>query len=282
MAVPNTVSSLVTSIADVLFDNGIGNALVDKMRPQITTLIEKSFATRLDSFQKELAEQKQQVEEQKNLNQELLRRISELERQVKKSVISERKREVALVRHNIIIRSNSNIKDIKTFLSNCMELGGWGSKVPAGNISIVELKSPQGKTRDTRIFRAVLQEGQKAALFGGLQKGALGPESAIKIDNEVPLYAAQAKRSLEQLSYSLRHKFAKSDKLRVKLVLSNLRLKMRLRDATAKDARDWFSPEDERAAKYFDHANVIYRDNEAPPNIPTCRQFYIQTQKDQD
>ena len=281
MAPPSNISSLVTSIADVLFDNGVANTLVDKIRPQLTTLIE-NFATRLDSYQKELAEQKQQQEQQQKQQDELLRRISELERQVKRSVISEKKREVALVRHNIIIRSNSSIKDIKTFLSNCMELGGWGSKVPAGNISIVELKAPQGKARDTKIFRAVLQEGQKAALFGGLQKGALGPESVIKIDNEVPLFAAQAKRSLEQLSYSLRHKFAKSDKLRVKLVLSNLRLKMRLRDATAKDARDWFSPEDARAAKYFDHANVIYRDNEAPASIPTCRQFYIQTQKDQD
>ena len=104
----------------------------------------------------------------------------------------------------------------------------------------------------------------------------------MKIDNEIPLFAAQAKRSLEQLSFSLRQKFANSDKLRIKLVVNNLRLKMRLRDANAKDFRDWFSPEDPRAARYFDTTNVIYRTSEAPSKIPTCREFYIQTMKDQE
>ena len=278
MAPPNNIQSLVsslsTSVADLLLGNGVAHTVVDQIRPQLTTLVE-NFATRLDCYERELAEQKARYDE-------LQSRVCELERQVKRQVISEKKRDVALVRSNIIIRSNSSIKDIKTFLSNCMELGGWGSKVPAGNISMVELTPPQGKVRASKVYRAVLQEGQKSALFGGLQKGALGPESNIKIDNDTPLFAAQAKRALEQLSYSLRHKFAKSDKLRIKLVLSNLRLKMMLRDGTARDNKDWFSPEDARAAKYFDSTNVIYRDNEAPPSIPTCRQFYIQVQKDQE
>jgi hypothetical protein len=274
MAPTASIQALLSSIGDVLFENGVTEAVVEQIRPQLTSLIE-NFASRLDTFEKLLAEQKTQ-------NDELHKRVSYLERQVKRSGISEKKRDVALVRHNVIIRSNSSIKDIKIFLSNCMELGGWGSKVPPGNISIVELTPPQGKARDTKVFRVVLQEGQKSALFGGLQKGALGPESAIKIDNETPLFASHAKRSLEQLSFSLRQKFGRSDKIRIKLVLNNLRLKMRLRDATCKDSRDWFSPEDERAAKYFDSTNVIFRENEAPAKIPSCRQFYIQILKDQE
>ena len=274
MAPTVSIQALVTSIGDVLLGNGVNDAVVEQIRPKLTSLIE-NFASRLDIFEKALADQKA-------ANEELQKRVAFLERQVKRSIISERKRDVASVRHNIIIRSNSAIKDIKSFLSNCMELGGWGSKVPLGNIAIVELTPPQGKDRASKVFRAVLQEGQKAALFKGLQKGGLGPESSIKIDNETPFFAAQAKRSLEQLSFSLRQKFAKSDKLRIKLTLNNLRLKMRCRDSTAKDPRDWFSPEDERAAKYFDTTNVIYRDTEAPATIPTCRQFYTQILKDQE
>lgn len=274
MAPTVSIQALVTSIGDVLLGNGVNDAVVEQIRPELTSLIE-NFASRLDIFEKALADQKA-------VNEELQKRVAFLERQVKKSVISERKRDVASVRHNIIIRSNSAIKDIKSFLSNCMELGGWGSKVPPGNIAIVELTPPQGKDRASKVFRAVLQEGQKAALFKGLQKGGLGPDSSIKIDNETPFFAAQAKRSLEQLSFSLRQKFAKSDKLRIKLTLNNLRLKMRCRDSTAKDPRDWFSPEDERAAKYFDTTNVIFRDNEAPASIPSCRQFYTQILKDQE
>ena len=88
---------------------------------------------------------------------------------MKKSAISEKKRDLALVRHNIIIRSNSSPKDIKSFISSCMELGGWGSKVPPNNINVVELnqggtsEARFGKTR-TKVYRAVLQEGQKTAL----------------------------------------------------------------------------------------------------------------------
>ena len=167
MAPSVSIQALVTSIGDVLLGNGVNDAVVEQIRPQLTSLI-ADFASRLDIFEKALAEQKAE-------NEELHKRVSFLERQVKRSVISEKKRDLAAVRSNIIIRSNSAIKDIKTFLSNCMELGGWGSKVPPGNISIIELTPPHGKARASKVFRAVLQEGQKAALFKGLQKGGLGP-----------------------------------------------------------------------------------------------------------
>ena len=274
MAPTVSIQALVTSIGDVLLGNGVNDTVVEHIRPQLTSLIE-DFASRLDTFEKVLSEQRAQ-------NEELQRRVSTLEKQMKRSIIAEKKRDVASVRHNIIIRSSSATKDIRTFLSQCMELGGWTPKVPPGHIYIVELTPPQDKARPTKVFRAVLQEGQKSALFRGLQKGGLNPDSNIKIDNETPFFAAQAKRSLEQLSFSLRQKFAKSDKLRIKLVLNNYRLRMRCRDASAKDGRDWFSPEDERAAKYFDSTNVVFKDTEAPASIPTCRQFYIQIMKDQE
>ena len=143
MAPTVSIQALVTSIGDVLLGNGVNDAVVEQIRPELTSLIE-NFASRLDIFEKALADQKA-------VNEELQKRVAFLERQVKRSVISERKRDVASVRHNIIIWSNSAIKDIKSFLSNCMELGGWGSKVPLGNIAIVELTPPQGKGSPTEI-----------------------------------------------------------------------------------------------------------------------------------
>ena len=104
----------------------------------------------------------------------------------------------------------------------------------------------------------------------------------MKIDNEVPLFAAQAKRSFGQFSFSLRQMIAKLDKLCLKLAINNLRLKMRLRDSSAEDGRDWFSSEDARASRYFDETIVVFRPTEAPSRIPTCREFYIQILKCQD
>ena len=62
---------------------------------------------------------------------------------------------------------------------------------------------------------------------------------------------------LDQLSFSLQKKHGASDKLRTKIILSNLKLKIKLRDSSAKDKRDWYSQEDERAAKYFDNMRVL-------------------------
>ena len=81
---------------------------------------------------------------------------------------------------------------------------------------------------------------------------------------------------LDQLSFSLRKKHGASDKLRTKIILSNLKLKTKLWDSSAKHKRDWFSPEDDRAAKYFDNTRVLYKADNTPATIPSCREFYKQ------
>ena len=261
-------------MADLLGVHGVASQVIEAIRPEMTNLIE-NFSTRLDTYEKELQEQKVR-------SGELEQRVATLEKQVKRQIISEKKRDVALVRNAIIIRSNKSEKDIRLFISNCIELGGWAPKVPVNQLAIVELAPPPGKERTTKVFRVVLQDGQKSSLFNGLQKCDLGPDSQIRVDNDVPLFAQNAKKQLEQLSFSLRQKFAKSDKLRIKIVMSNLRLKMRMRDSTARDAKDWWGPEDTRADKYFDTTNVIFRPSETPASIPTCKVFYKKIMDEQD
>ena len=273
MATSNNINSLMQSITDLLIENGVTGPIIEALRPQLTTLIE-NFATRLDTYEKDLKEEKERGDK-------LELRVTALEKQVKRQVISEKKRDVALVRNHIIIRSNKGEKDIRLFLSNCIELGGWGMKVPVSHISMVELVPPAGKERPAKVFRVLLLEGQKSALFSGLQKCNLGSDSDIKVDNDCPFFAQHAKKALEQLSFSLRQKFAKSDKLRIKITMSNLRLQMRLRDASAKDPKDWFAPNDMRAAKYFDTTNVVFRPSDTPSVIPTCKEFYKQILDDQ-
>ena len=268
------ITSVVQSLADLLGVHGVARDVIEAIRPEMTNLIE-NFATRLDTYEKELQEQKDRADE-------LEKRVSTLERQMKRQIISEKKRDVAQVRNAIIIRSNKSEKDIRLFISNCIELGGWASKVPPNHLAIVELAPPPGKERTTKVFRVTLQDGQKASVFRGLQKCDLGKDSQIRVDNDVPFFAQNAKKQLEQLSYSLRQKFAKSDKLRVKIVLSNLRLRIRCRDATARDAKDWWGPDDARASKYFDDTNVIFRPSETPASVPTCKMFYKKIMDDQE
>ena len=271
---PTNITSVVQSLADLLGVHGVASHVIEAIRPEMTHLIE-NFATRLDMYEKDLQEQKERGDK-------LEQRVVTLERQMKRQIISEKKRDVAQVRNAIIIRTNKSEKDIRLFISNCIELGGWPSKVPANHLAIVELAPPPGKERATKVYRLILQDGQKASLFSGLQKCDLGSESQIRVDNDVPFFAQNAKKQLEQLSYSLRQKFAKSDKLRVKIFMSNLRLKIRCRDSTARDAKDWWGPEDARADKYFDHTNVIFRPSETPATIPTCKEFYKKIMDDQD
>ena len=268
------ITSVVQSLVDLLGVHGVASNVIEAIRPEMTNLIE-NFATRLDTYEKELQAQKERGDQ-------LEKRVSTLEKQMKRQIISERKRDVAQVRNAIIIRSNSSDKDIRLFIANCIELGGWPSKIPPNHLAMVELAPPPGKERAFKVYRVTLQDGQKAAVFRGLQKCKLGKDSQIRVDNDVPFFAQNAKKQLEQLSFSLRQKFAESDKLRVKIIMSNLRLKIRCRDATSRDAKDWWSPDDARAAKFFDDTNVIFRPSETPTSVPTCKMFYKKIMDEQE
>ena len=70
--------------------------------------------------------------------------------------------------------------------------------------------------------------------------------------NDTPLFAQQAKKDLDQLSFSLRTKFGNSDKLRVKYVLHNQKLKLRIRLGDGEDSTSWLSPEDSKCDRFLD------------------------------
>ena len=64
--------------------------------------------------------------------------------------------------------------------------------------------------------------------------------------------------------------------------MSNLKLKLRLRDKTSRDKKDWFSASDARAAKYMNETTVIFPANEKPSTVPSCIDFYNQILRNQE
>ena len=155
----------------------------------------------------------------------------------------------------------------------------------AGRRSVVIMASPSSQCRyilytiHLCFYQCLTRKNISLSLslsLTGLQRASLDSDTAFSIDNDCPLFAAPYKKMLDQLSFSLRKKHGASDKLRTKIILSNLKLKIKLRDSSAKDKRDWFSPEDDRAAKYFDNTRVLYKADNTPATIPTCREFYKQ------
>lgn len=268
-----TVQSLVSSLTQLLVNGGVDQDMVDQLTPDLTSWV-VTYAERLDVVETKLTEQTKRGDD-------LERRVNHLEKQMKRTVINARKRDVAIVRNNIIIRTNQGDKEIRKFLVSALQLGGWGN-ASEKSIPIVELPPAKGKTPNTKVFRATLLEGQKSALFTGLEKCGLDASCAFKIDNDTPLFAVEAKKSLEQLSFTLRQGFAQSDQLKVKVVLSNLKLKLRLRDKTSRDKKDWFSASDARAAKYMNETTVIFPANEKPSTVPSCIDFYNQILRNQE
>ena len=131
---PTNITAVVQSLADLLGVHGVARDVIEAIRPEMTNLIE-NFATRLDTYEKE-------HQEEKVRGDKLEHRVATLERQMKRQIVSERKRDVAQVRNAIIIRSNKSEKDIRLFISNCIELGGWTSKVAANHHRHRRTRSP--------------------------------------------------------------------------------------------------------------------------------------------
>ena len=160
-------------------------------------------------------------------------------------------------------------------------MGGGGNKIPASQIALVELTPPTARSQSSKVYRALLQEGQKGFLFRGLKEAQKGGNSQIRVDNDTPLYAQQAKKDLDQLSFSLRSKFGGSNKLRVKYVLHNQKLKLRIRFRGGDGSTAWLPPEDSKCDKFLD-IPLLFRATEKPPLIPTCREFYKKIIADQE
>ena len=224
----SSVATIVGKLVDILTGKKLPPAEITTFKEQMSSLFDSAFG-RLDKHDEVLMKQTKIIDDQQKVIEEMAHRISALEKGLKRQVVSSKKRDIAQVRNHIIVKSNKSEKDIRAIVVKSLELGG-ANKIPPSHLSLVELTSPStSDQRAIKIFRMLLLDGQKGALFKGLPKcQMLAGDTQTKFDNEIPLYAQHAKKELEQLSYSLRSKF-KSDKLRAKIYLGNLKLKMKIR-----------------------------------------------------
>ena len=273
----SSVATIVGKLVDILTGKKMPPAEITTFKEQMSSLFDSAFG-RLDKHDEVLMKQTKIIDDQQKVIEEMAHRISALEKGLKRQVVSSKKRDIAQVRNHIIVKSNKSEKDIRAIVVKSLELGG-ANKIPPSHISLVELTSPStSDQRAIKVFRMLLLDGQKAALFKGLPKcQMLAGDSQTKFDNEIPLYAQQAKKELEQLSYSLRSKF-KTDKLRAKIYLGNLKLKMKVKVGDG----EWFTPEDARASRFFDSTPVIYKEADQPTVVPMCKDFYKRVLQEQE
>ena len=258
---------LVTSIVDLMRGCEVTEEKITNMTPKLIDLVE-DFTARMDKVDKELNSQKELITT-------LIQRIGGLERQIKKSVTAERRRDFNLVRNNVIAKTRKNIGDVQKFIVNCVELGG-GGKAAQKTIPVVEIpartNSETGKQRDYKVYRVALGDGQKKALFSGLVRANLSAdENGLRLDNECPAFLVNTKRQMERISYSLRSKFKESHKIKVKIALTGLKMRIRIKD---KESPAWIGLDDAKCASYMD-SKVFYAPEEIPAaGIPTVREFY--------
>lgn len=263
--ITKSAESFLKSVIGVITKAGVDETLIESMRPELSELVE-DFTQRMNRVEEELKLQKEMMNK-------LIQRIGFLERRVKQSVTAERRRDYNQVRNNLLVRTKRSIPEIRKFLTNAVELGG-GVKVTQTSLPVVELPPAPGKTRDVKLFRVLLGDGQKASLFKGLAKAALPDESTIRVDHEVPYYLIQTKRQMERIAFSLRQKFKTSHQVKTKIVFSSFKLRLRVRD---KDNASWINIDDAKASIYMD-AEVLFKPEEAPATgIPTVRQYYSDT-----
>ena len=261
--------ALVNTIVDLLKTADVEDEKISQIRPKLSEIVE-DFAGRLDACEK-------LINDQKNLTTLLLQKIGGLEKKLKQNVTADRRRQFNLVRNNVICRSKGSIGDIQKFISNSVELGG-GPKTTQKSISVVEISPPVGKIRDTKIFRVALADGQKKHLFTGLTRADLGDQT-IRLDNEIPSYLVGAKRHLERISYTLRQQFKESHRIRVKICISGLRLRLRVKD---KNNPSWINLDDVKASDYY-NSPVHFRPEEVPESgIPLVKDFYKEVLESMD
>ena len=264
--ITKSAESFLKSVIDVISKAGVDADKIQSMKPELSELVE-DFTQRMNRVEEELRLQKEMMTK-------MIQRIGFLEKRVKQSVTAERRRDYNQVRNNLLVRTKRTIPEIRKFLTNAVELGG-GPKITQASLPVVELPPAPGKTRDVKLFRVLLGDGQKASLFKGLAKAALGPEeSTIRVDHEVPYYLIQTKRQMERIAFTLRKKYKASHQVKTKIVFSSSKLRLRIRD---KDNAAWINIDDAKAAIYMD-TEVMFKPEEVPTSgIPTVRQYYTDT-----
>ena len=246
------VQNIIKVIKDVV---PIEDNHVDQIKPKLQEVI-KSVTDRLD-------------------DQET--RIMALERKQKAIVLTERRREVNSVRNSIILKSKKTVSEIQKFVSGSIEAGGAG-KVAMKNVHLSEIPAPVGAKRDNKVYRCLLGEKEKKGLFVGLSK--MKPENfdvakddRINVENETPRYLSGSKKELERISFTLRKTYKATHNLKAKIILSNLKLKLKIKDTAS--GNEWFGMEDARAEQYL-QTPVYYKADELPRDgAKTCKDHYL-------
>ena len=267
---------LVNSFIHLMKTNEVEQDKIDRMQPKIEEMV-GDFTQWLDKVNKEISGQKELIAA-------LIKRIAQLEKKVKVSVASERRRDFNLVRNNLIAKSQKTVTEVQKYIANMVEKGG-GGKIVQKNIPVVELQQAPGKQRDFKIYRVVMAEGQKKCVFSGIAKSHAEGDPAhlvprvpgvkivpdIRLDNECPAYLVQTKRQMERISYSIRSKYHDSHKVKVKLAVKSQKMRIFVKD---KDCPQWVGLDDIRAQIYMD-TDVHFGAEELPADgIPKVRDFY--------
>ena len=98
MTLTSLISTLVQGVGDILLHNGVSQEIIERSREQLETLAE-GFVSQLSRLEKEISDQRE-------ANQQLQVRVSELEKRVKQCVLSDKRRDVAATRNAVIVRSD--------------------------------------------------------------------------------------------------------------------------------------------------------------------------------
>ena len=251
----------------------------------IDTFIEPDLTGLVNEYCQWSEKVEEDLRQQRELIRVLMQKTSLLEKRLKQSIMSQRRRDYNVVKNNVIVKSQKDTSEVKKFIANVVELGG-GAKLVQKNLAVVEIPPAPGQVRrsDDKIYRVALADGQKGHLFKGLAKpghnsqtlqpSANGFKVDFRVDNETPQFLGQTKRNLERIAYSLRQKYRESHHVKTKIVFSSYKLRLRIRD---KNNTSWINLDNQAAALYMD-TEVIFKPEEAPrEGIPTVKQFYTTT-----
>ena len=116
----------------------------------IDTFIEPDLTGLVNEYCQWSEKVEEDLRQQRELIRVLMQKTSLLEKRLKQSIMSQRRREYNVVKNNVIVKSQKDTSEVKKFIANVVELGG-GAK-------LVQKKLPDSKiviegSNDPRSYR---------------------------------------------------------------------------------------------------------------------------------
>ena len=128
----------------------------------IDTFIEPDLTGLVNEYCQWSEKVEEDLRQQRELIRVLMQKTSLLEKRLKQSIMSQRRREYNVVKNNVIVKSQKDTSEVKKFIANVVELGG-GAKLVQKNLAVVEIppapgqvrrSTPPGSTLTTRLLRS--------------------------------------------------------------------------------------------------------------------------------